>query len=117
MASLVTELQRDILNSKKSVTEILRSAKLISAKLGLKDISELIESELTGYNDTAKIPQYREISGGTLYYFNPVRGWMFAGNLSAHEYRYRTPQPVSDMEELAKAKFIVTTPPGKFQRF
>jgi len=41
-------LQRDILNSKKTVTEILRTAKLISAKLGLTDISDLIESELGG---------------------------------------------------------------------
>jgi AbiTii-like protein len=115
MRSLVTDLQRDILNSKKSVTEILRTTKLISAKLGLSDISQLIESELSGYTDLAKVPAYREISGGNLYYFNPVRGWCFAGPVPSNEYRYRTPQPVSELEELAKGETVVTTPPGKFQ--
>src|SRR5438132_5610454 len=87
MRSLVTDLQRDILNSKKSVTEILRTAKLISAKLGLNDISGLIESELSGYSDLRKVPGYREMVGGNLYYFNPARGWCFAGNISPQEYR------------------------------
>src|SRR5437588_640962 len=115
MPSLVTQLQKDILDSKKSVTEILRTAKVISAKLGLNDISELIEFELNGYNDIAKIPAYREMVGGRLFYFNPLRGWCFAGDISSNEYRYRTPQPVSELEELAKEKTILTTPTQKFQ--
>ena len=94
---------------------ILRTAKLISAKLGLNDISDLIESELSGYIDIAKVPSYREMAGGNLYYFNPARGWCFAGDISPREYRYRTPQPVSELEELAKAKFIVSNPIEKFQ--
>jgi hypothetical protein len=115
MSSLVIDLQKDILNSKKSVTEILRTAKLISAKLGLTDISELIDSELGGYTDGSKVPRYREITGGALYIFNPVRGWCFAGNLSEHDLRYRTSQPVAELEELAKAEFIATTCAKKFQ--
>src|SRR5439155_3697083 len=61
------------------------------------------------------IPAYREMAGGKLYYFNPVRGWVFAGDISPHEYRYRTNQAVSELEELAKAKFISSTPTQKFQ--
>src|SRR5438477_275573 len=114
MPSLVTGLQKDILNSKKSVTEILRTAKLISSKLGLTDISELIECELNGYKDMTKIPSYRQMEGGNLYYFNPVRGWAFAGNLSPDEYGYRTPQPVPELEELAKEKTVTSIPTRKF---
>jgi hypothetical protein len=115
MASLVTDLQRDILNSKKSVTEILRTAKLISAKLGLTDISALIDAELNGYNDIKAIPAYREIRGGNLQVFNPVRGWVFAGDVPDHEFTIRNSQPVSDLEVLANAPFITSTPPQKFQ--
>jgi hypothetical protein len=61
MSSLVIDLQKDILNSKKGVTEILRTAKLISAKLGLTDISELIDSELGGYTDGVPQTERNEI--------------------------------------------------------
>src|SRR6266403_2750651 len=115
MASLVTNLQSDILNSKKSVTEILRTAKLISAKLGLNDITELIDSELGGYTDFEKVPSYREIKGGTLQVFNPVHGWMLAGELGEHDFKFRNSQPVSELEELAKGPFITSTPHEKFQ--
>jgi len=115
MGSLVESLQQDILQSRKSVTEILRTAKVISAKLGLTDISALIESELGGYTDGRAVPKYREMSGGNLYVFNPVRGWGFAGTLGASDLTYRTPQPASELEELAKAKFISTKCAQKFQ--
>ena len=115
MASLVSELQGDILSSKKSVTEILRMAKLISAELGLTDISDLINAELNGYRDAAKIPAYREINGGTLQVFNPVHGWMLAGALGAQDFTFRNSQPVSELEELARSKFVTSTPARKFQ--
>jgi hypothetical protein len=115
MSSLVTDLQKDILSSKKSVTEILRTAKLISAKLGLADITGLVDSELGGYKDANKVPVYREMTGGTLYVYNPVRGWTFAGNLSERDLRYRSAQAVSELEELAKAPFVSTTCAQKFE--
>jgi hypothetical protein len=114
MASLVTNLQRDILNSKKSVTEILRTAKLISAKLGLTDISEWINAELTGYSEPSTVPAYREITGGTLQVHNPYRGWELAGQLGPNDLKFRSIQPVSEIEDLAKAEFVTTTPPKKF---
>jgi hypothetical protein len=48
MSSLVKDFQRDIVQSSKSTTELLRTAKLISAKLGLNDITEWVNSELNG---------------------------------------------------------------------
>jgi hypothetical protein len=114
MASVVANLQRDILDSKKSVTEILRTAKVISAKLGLSDITTWIESELTGYNIAAgqNVPSYRQIKGGHLEVFNPYRGWEFAGAID--EWKSRTSQPISELEELAKGDTITITPPQPF---
>lgn len=114
MSSLVIDLQKDILESKKGVTELLRIAKLISAKLGLTDVSELIDSELGGYKDRTKIPEYREIAGGDLYVFNPVHGWTFAGHLSSKETSFRTHQPVSELEALVKAPYISIPTSHKF---
>ncbi len=104
MSSLVTNFQKDILNSKKSVTEILRTAKLISAKLGLTDISALIDAELNGYKPGAEAPSYRVLRGGTLQLFNPYRGWLPAGDVG--DFGIATRQPISELEELAKGKGI-----------
>lgn len=80
MSSLVHDLQNDIRCSNKSVTEILRTAKLISAKLGLADISEWLEAELNGYKNGQSIPAYRLISAGNLQILNPVHGWRSIGS-------------------------------------
>jgi hypothetical protein len=40
MASLVHQFQKDIAQSSKGVTELLRVAKMIAVKLGLNDIDE-----------------------------------------------------------------------------
>src|SRR5437764_9542184 len=113
MPSLVTDLQRDILNSKKSVTEILRTAKLISGKLGLNDISNWLGHELNGYPKDQEIPEYRQIKGGHLEIFNPYQGgWIFAGAVS--EWRSRTSQSVPELEELATGDTIEITPSKPF---
>jgi hypothetical protein len=48
MGSLVKEFQRAILQSQKATKELLRTAKVISIKLGLDDIAEWIAAELNG---------------------------------------------------------------------
>jgi hypothetical protein len=109
MASLVRDLQRDILNSSKSTTEILRTAKLISAKLNLDDISDFIDAELSGYKtEKLPVPEYRYTKGGTLHVHNPVRGWQMAGNV--HE-SYALAFPISELEILSKDKQCHFTPP------
>src|SRR5437764_17490 len=109
MASLVTDLQRDILNSKKPVTEILRSAKLISAKLSLNDITAWIGFELNGYPQGTDVPDYRLIKGGHLEVFNPYQGgWGFAG--AVENWKSLTSQPVPELEELAAGDTIEITP-------
>ena len=112
MSSLVTELQKDILNSKKSVTEILRTAKLISAKLGLTGITELLEAELNGYKAGSTAPAYRVIKGGTLQLYNPYHGWLPAGDVG--NYGIPIGQPITELEDLAKGKAIVFPVHHKF---
>lgn len=109
MSSLVRDLQRDILNSSKSTTEILRTAKLISAKLNLTDISEFIDAELNGYTGSkTPVPKYRYTAGGTLHVHNPVRGWQLAGNV--HE-SYALVHPIAEIEDLSKQSQCHFPPP------
>jgi hypothetical protein len=104
MSSLVREFQRDIVQSTKSTTELLRTAKLISVKLGLSDIGDWINSELTGYQHGIEIPPYRGMSGGSLQVLNPYRGWQPVGQLKQ---TFNIAQPVSELEELSNSKSIV----------
>lgn len=109
MPSLVHDLQNDLRRSDKSVTEMLRTAKLISAKLGLSEISAWLDSELNGYKNGQKAPDYRTISGGSLYVLTPHRGWQFAGHLGP-KWRHRNPQGIAELEELAKGEIVSYTP-------
>lgn len=113
MASLVRDLQRDILNSSKSTTEILRTAKLISAKLNLEDISDFIDAELSGYKSAKlPVPAYRYTQGGMLHVHNPVQGWQMAGNVHAS---YALVFPISEIESLSKGEQLHFTPPRHIQ--
>lgn len=62
MAKLVYQFQQDLTQSQKGVTELLRFSKMIAVKLGLSDIDEWINAELTGYKAKGKIPEYRKIT-------------------------------------------------------
>ena len=108
MSSLVLDFQKDLLRSHKTVVENLRTARLISAKLGLSEISEWIECELNGYPDGQSVPEYRVIRGGTLQVLNPYRGWQNAGEVSS--FVVRTDQPISELEEISKGEFLTVTP-------
>lgn len=104
MSSLVIDFQRDILDGKKSATELLRTAKLIAAKLGLDDITEWVDRELNGYSDGQTVPEYRMMGGGELQIFNPYRGWMPVGNLKK---QFPNGQPISEIEVLCHSETVV----------
>ena len=63
------------------VIDLLRMAKLISAKLGLLDVEAWISSELDGYGGR-EVPDYRTVRG-RLEVMNPAMGWVpvSGGNL------------------------------------
>lgn len=73
---IVLELQRDCLNPDISVSNILRKAKVIAAKLDLADLEGWIDNELNGYLNTklADLPPHRK-AWGSPKFFNPYRGY------------------------------------------
>lgn len=75
MASFVEELQRDALNSKIKVSDLLRKAKAIAVKLELPELEKWTDNELNGYEGYA-VPSYRIFVGqvqGEDPYWKPVR--------------------------------------------
>jgi len=60
--SLVHELQTLAQSKATDLGELLRRAKVVAVKLGLRDTSEWIEHELNGYPATHKVPAYRRIA-------------------------------------------------------
>ena len=73
---LILQIQEAALDSKSSVTDALRKAKIACAKLNLKEFGDWIELELNGYQDQVigRLPHYRQLYGVPQGY-NPVRGW------------------------------------------
>ena len=75
MASFVEELQRDALNSKIKVSDLLRKAKAIAVKLELPELEKWTDNELNGYEGNA-VPSYRIFVGqvqGDYPYWTTVR--------------------------------------------
>jgi hypothetical protein len=73
MSSLIEELQRDALDRRPSVGELLRKAKTIAVKLDLPDLEKWVEKELNGYL-SEDVPDYR-IVVGQVQFLHPTRGW------------------------------------------
>ncbi|WP_250463920.1 MULTISPECIES: hypothetical protein [unclassified Caballeronia] len=72
---LVLELQCLALNEGTSVLQLVRTAKLVAAKLKLPDAMDWINGELNGYTDLKTLPSYR-ILRGECRAINPFRGWI-----------------------------------------
>jgi hypothetical protein len=68
IASIVTELQADALNSNVRIPDLLRKALVIARKLQLTEFEEWVSRELEGYKLTRDVPPYRVIRG-------EVRAW------------------------------------------
>jgi hypothetical protein len=75
MSGLVLELQRDALDKKVDVSDLLRKAMVVSKKLSINEIEDWLSNELSGYPANEDIiPEYREITGMVKVY-NPYDGW------------------------------------------
>ena len=74
MASIVLELQEEVLSPNCDIVTVLRKAHLIAVKLKLSDFDQWIQYELNGYTDKESCPEYRKVRG-TLKYFNQYYGW------------------------------------------
>ncbi|MBD2784825.1 abortive phage resistance protein [Xenorhabdus sp. DI] len=114
--SPVLKLQDMASSSSTDVGELLSRAKMISVKLGLKDISEWIEHELNGYPSIDVLPSYRILKHAPIKAFNPYIGWIPTqlGNLensNAELYEMLTTvhinNPVSMLTEFSKSDTIL----------
>lgn len=73
--SLVHQLQAEAVDDSSSISGLLMKAKLVASKLGLNDITEWIEFELSGYPYRTETPDYRRFSCRPQA-FNPYVGWI-----------------------------------------
>jgi hypothetical protein len=102
MPSLVEELQRDALDGRIDVADLLRKAFVVASKLDLGDFKKWCESELKGYTH-GPLPIYRVLHG-TLRAWNPYNGWIpvfiedteIANRLSTHQ----EPSPIGAIQDL-----------------
>lgn len=74
MASLVEDLQADALDSSVPIDDLLRKAKVVAEKLGIRDLADWVEHELSGYGPDDEYPEYRKVHG-EFQALNPYHGW------------------------------------------
>jgi hypothetical protein len=107
MAGLVHELQADAMDESVSVLSLLRKARALSVKLGVTTIDQWLAHEMSGYSDSAIIPDYRHVVGQTVC-FNPYRGWipLEIENLEHHKLlsERHLHQPLSELIQFTDAK-------------
>ncbi|EJU7771353.1 abortive phage resistance protein [Salmonella enterica subsp. salamae serovar 4,12:e,n,x:1,6] len=116
--SPVLKLQDMAGSSSTNIEDLLSRAKMISVKLGLKDISEWLQYELTGYPNYDLLPDYRILTETPIRAFNPYVGWIpyHLGNISHQNkeiYNSLTTvnlnNPVSMLVEYSKSKSTLYT--------
>jgi len=73
VSSLVLELQRDSLDSSVPISDLLRKALVVARKLDVGEFEEWATSELSGYPDHSRVPEYRIIRG-EVKAWNPYNG-------------------------------------------
>ncbi|WP_443623567.1 AbiTii domain-containing protein [Catenibacterium sp.] len=75
MASIVLDLQKEILSPNCDIVNVLRKAHLIAVKLKLSDFDQWIQYELSGYPNKESCPEDRK-GRGALKYLNQFYGWI-----------------------------------------
>lgn len=76
VASIVLDLQRDVLDRGVRVSDLLRRALVITRKLKLSEFESWVEKELNGYIGAGnEIPEYRRLRGEPRAW-NPYHGWI-----------------------------------------
>jgi len=108
MSSLVEELQRDALDSKINVSDLLRKSLVVATKLNLADFRKWVECELNGYGKDDGLPDYRLIQC-QVQSTNPFDGrkipWKFpTSSLEEMVCRRRIAQSVASIDALVSGK-------------
>ena len=113
-ASLIEELQRDALDSRVPVTELLQKCLVVGGKLAVDDLADWARQELDGYKDISAVPAYRDARGAPEVR-NPYRGYqplMFSDAHTSEKFSLmHFNQPVSELEftlrECEKTKSVL----------
>ncbi|QQG45167.1 MAG: hypothetical protein HYW89_04180 [Candidatus Sungiibacteriota bacterium] len=107
MSSIIQELQIEATETKNSVSDLLRKAKIVAIKLDLKEFGEWIDKELNGYGGGHKkdFPKYRIVRGEPKAW-NLFHGWQPIGFTDAKvgdSMRERVvTQAIGELDDLAK---------------
>ena len=75
---IVLQLQREALDDSSDILNLLRKVRIISQKLGFKELLTWVKREVGGYapeDPIEMIPTYRHITGGSIEFFNPYHGY------------------------------------------
>lgn len=104
MTSLVLELRKEALDSTVSTLNLLRKASVVATKLKLQEFKNWIDSEINGYANGQKEPEYRRVIG-EVKYLNPYRGYQpitfdFPSKISESMRSRYLYQPISELERL-----------------
>lgn len=75
MSSVVIELQKDALDRKVPISDLLRKAFVVARKLKIPEFEKWVSNELNGYKKAEDIPDYRQVNG-TVKGWDPSRGWL-----------------------------------------
>ncbi len=108
MGSLVLELQRECLDSRAAVADILRKALVVARKLAVSDLRDWISNELNGYTGTEDLPSYRWLHGA-LWAWDPwhrsVVPFVFKDDPNAADQVSKCPvtQSIAELEDLVRA--------------
>lgn len=106
MTSIVIDLQRQALDAKTRVSDMLRTALVVASKLDVSELRQWCRHELDGYDDHP-VPQYRKVKG-TVMALNPMRGWIPVGfpdaALGDQLATRAAVQSVSELEDLIAQK-------------
>ncbi len=57
--SLLDEIRSELVNESADIANTLRKAKILASAIGLPEFQEWVDSELSGYTDRTKVPNYR----------------------------------------------------------
>ncbi len=107
MSSIVIELQRELYDGDKSITDLLRKAYIVARKLKILEFEKWIDAELNGYySKNVQIPEYRNIRVNMVA-LNPLRGyipvWITDQELAYMTSKILAFQPISEIEILLKS--------------
>lgn len=98
MPAIIEQIQRDALDTRVSVSSLLRRVKLAAAKLNLNGLEVWVEKELSGYKED--VPEYRQLTGQPMA-FNPYRGWIpITGEVAGWLSKRGLAQPIASIEDL-----------------